>query len=135
MSMINTIKQTLGERYCFEQFLSEQKILRRMQSGRTDFVDTVAASLVAGCVKIDLVLFMTAGAITAGYDVFVKDTPDSTEWLCYDNLPDPVCTDDQRSEAEMFAALERAVEKYGLSYTTCNFEVISGKKGRKREGV
>lgn len=62
-----------------------------------------------------------------GYDILVKDTPDSKEWICYDTLNDDVKYNSLNLEQEMFNILNREVKEYGLSYTDCNFEVVNGK--------
>ena len=133
MNRMKSLKRSLGEKYVFEKFLTGREIRERLNQRPPFLTDTVAASLTVGCVKIELVIFKTYDALALGYDVFVKDKPDSPEWICYDNLSDPVCIKDRHMESEMFAALDRAVESYGLSYTECNFEIASGKPLRKHK--
>ena len=62
-----------------------------------------------------------------GFDILVKDKPESTEWICYDTVTDEVKLCSYNLEQTMFDILNRVVKKYGLSYTDCNFEVINGK--------
>lgn len=62
-----------------------------------------------------------------GFDILVKDTPDSEEWICYDTLGDEIKLSSRNIEQAMFGILNREVNEYGLSYTQCNFEVINGK--------
>ena len=61
----------------------------------------------------------------------VKDTPDSPDWICYENLPDVVRYQAWNLEREMFLVLDKAVERYGLSYTQCLFPTLEGKPIRK----
>ena len=86
----------------------------------------VAASLIAGCVRLDVVLFRDGGALRLGYDLFVKDQPDSPEWVCYDNPEEAVCLE----EDAMCAALDQLVREHGLSYTECCFQILDGKQGK-----
>ena len=54
----------------------------------------------------------------------VKDTPESAEWICYENLQEEVRYNVWNLEREMFLVLDRAVEQFGLSYTECNFQKL-----------
>jgi hypothetical protein len=85
------------------------------------------ASLAVGCVKIDAVIFSTVDCMSIGYDILVKDNPNSNEWICYDTLNEDVKYNTRNMEQEMFNILNREVKKYGLSYTECNFGVLNGK--------
>lgn len=133
MNQIKSLKRSLGDRYRFEKFMSEKEIRGLVNASPSDFSDMVAAVLTAGCVKIELVIFKAYDSLVLGYDVFVKDDPDSHDWICYDNLTDPVCTKDRRTEQEMAAVLNRIVESCGLSYTDCSFETVEGKQSRKAD--
>jgi hypothetical protein len=84
--------------------------------------DTIAASLTVGCMKINAVMFLSDGALRLGYDVYVKDSPGSSEWICFD------CPSDRASlkESDMLSVLDRIVIKNGLSYTECCFERLEG---------
>ena len=84
--------------------------------------DTIAASLTVGCMKINAVLFQEDGSLRLGYDVYVKDSPGSSEWICFD------CPSDRASlkEQDMLAVLDRIVSENGLSYTECCFEQLEG---------
>lgn len=63
------------------------------------------------------------------YDVFVKDKPDASEWICYDSPTDVVIL----KESAMLAVLDRVVKEKGLSYTECRFEHVDGKFVKKDE--
>ena len=84
--------------------------------------DTVAASLTVGCMKINAVLFQSEDALRLGYDVYVKDFPGSSEWICFD------CPSDRASlkEQDMLAVLDRIVVENNFSYTECCFERLEG---------
>ena len=66
-------------------------------------------------------------ALRLGYDLFVKDQPDSPEWVCYDNPEEAVCLE----EDAMCAALDRLVQGHRLSYTECCFSSLDGKMVKK----
>ena len=87
----------------------------------------VAASLIAGCVRLDAVLFRDGNALRLGYDLFVKDQPDSPEWVCYNNPEEAVCLE----EDAMCAELDRLVQGHRLSYTECCFSSLDGKTVKK----
>ena len=84
----------------------------------------IAASLTVGVVKLDAVVYWNNGKYSLGYDLMVKDSPDSTEWICFENLQEEVRYNVWNLEREMFLVLDRAVSQYGLSYTECNFRMM-----------
>lgn len=87
--LIQKLKAELGDRYSFEKLYDEDEIRQMQKIYPPDFPETTAAALTAGCLKIDAVLYRAGGSLLLGYDVFVKDDPDSEEWICYDNPTDP----------------------------------------------
>lgn len=121
------MKKELGEEYQFRQYLDSSEAAQLLAESPEGFTEHTAASLIAGCVRIDAVLFRAGNAVRMGYDVSVKDAPDSPEWVCYDSPEDAV----QLEEAEMFRVLDRIVEQDGLSYTDCCFEQLDGKLMQK----
>lgn len=125
------LKKRLGEGYFFEQRLSAAvvKNLLDMLDGSNHFL--IAASLAVGVVKLEAVVYWSNGKYTLGYDLMVKDTPDSPEWICYENLPEEVRYNVWNLEREMFQVLDRAVEQYGLSYTECRFPKVDGSGMKK----
>lgn len=120
------IKKQLGTGYFFEQRLSPAAVqnLLGMLGGSNHFL--IAASLTAGVVKLDAVVYWHDGKYQLGYDLMVKDSPESRSWLCFESLPDEVRYHVWNLEREMFLVLDRAVETYGLSYTECNFPKVDG---------
>lgn len=118
------LKKLLGDRYFFEQRLSAAvvKNLLEMLDGSNHFL--IAASLTAGVVKLEAVVYWNNGKYSLGYDLMVKDAPDSLEWICYEYLPEEVRYNVWNLEREMFLALDRAVVQFGLSYTECNFRKV-----------
>ena len=115
------LKKQLGEEYFFEQGLSAAVVKKMldMLEGSNHFL--IAASLAVGVVKLEAVVYWSNGKYSLGYDLMVKDHPDSMDWICYENLQEEVRYHVWNLEREMFQVLDRAVEQYGLSYTECNF--------------
>lgn len=126
---MDELKQLLGSRYRYDQWMSEGEVERLQREAPADFSDRPIASLAAGCVKIDAVLFRAGGQLRLGYDVFVKDVPGSSEWICYDSPEEDASLDEMR----MFSVLDRVVTENGLSYTECCFEQLNGKTMKKEQ--
>ena len=126
------LKNQLGERYAFEQRLSSAVVqnLLEILEGSDTFL--TAASLTVGVVKLEAVVYWNNGSYDLGYDLMVKDEPDSPEWICYENLQEEVRYQVRNLEREMFQALDRAVQRFGLSYTQCSFPKLSGAEPRKK---
>lgn len=122
------LKKELGNAYCYEQRLTPAvvKALLETLDGGNHFL--VAASLQAGVVKLEAVVYWANGKYALGYDLMVKDTPDSPDWICYENLPDEVRYTVRNLEREMFLVLDRAVAQFGLHYTQCQFPKVDGSK-------
>lgn len=123
MNRIKELKQELGSRYFFEKRYEENEVTEMQKLNPQDFPETAAASLTAGCLKIDAVLYHADGRLLLGYDVFVKDDADAEEWICYDSLTDSVSLE----EKDMLNILDRVVEENELSYTESSFETLDGK--------
>lgn len=121
------LKKQLGEKYIFKKYLSSAEVKKILFENPKDKNEKLFASLTVGCVKINAVIFPTPDCMTMGYDILVKDTPKSEEWICYDTLNDEVKFNALNLEQEMFNVLNREVKEYGLSYTDCNFEIVNGK--------
>ena len=125
------LKKQLGEKYFFEQRLSAAvvKNLLDMLDGSNHFL--VAASLAVGVVKLEAVVYWNNGKYSLGYDLMVKDTPNSPEWICYENLPEEVRYNVWNLEREMFQVMDRAVEQFDLSYIDCRFPQMDGSGVKK----
>ena len=121
------LKKQLVDKYIFKMYLSVNEVKNLLSENPKNKHDTLFASLTVGCVKINAVVFPTPDKMLIGFDILVKDTPDSKEWICYDTLNDDVKYNSLNLEQEMFNILSREVKAYGLSYTDCNFEVVNGK--------
>ena len=119
------LKKLLGDKYIFKIYLSLSEVRNILQSKDTH--EKLFASLTAGCVKINAIVFPNSDDMQIGFDILVKDKPDSTEWICYDTVTDEIKLSSYNLEQTMFDILNRVVKKYGLSYTDCNFEVVNGK--------
>lgn len=125
------LKKKLGEGYFFEQRLSAAVVqnLLGMLNGSNHFL--IAASLMVGVVKLEAVVYWNNGKYSLGYDLMVKDKPESVEWICYENLQEEVRYNVWNLEREMFLVLDRAVAQYGLSYTECWFPKLDGAEKSK----
>ena len=123
MKRIKELKKQLGGKYFFCRPLSDRDVFLLQRNPPKNFAETVVASLTVGCVKIEATLFKSKEKLKLCYDIFVKDTPDSDEWICYENPPDTV----KLRETEMLLVLDRIVSENGLSYTECCFEKLDGK--------
>lgn len=125
----NKLRKELGNRYEFKRLISDKELRLIQRENPKHFEMQTVASLIAGCVKIEVTLYRQGGEMKLGYDVFVKDKPDAIEWLCYDSPTDTV----KIKEAEMLSVLDRVVQENGLSYTECCFEVLNGKRIKNRQ--
>lgn len=124
MNTIQKLKAELGDGYSFERLCDDDEIRQIQKTNPSDFPETAVATLTAGCLRIDAVLYRAGGRLLLGYDVFVKDDPDSEEWICYDNPTDSVSLKEQ----DMLDVLDRIASENGLSYTESNFETLDGKE-------
>lgn len=121
------LKGMLGSQYQYRRILTSGEVHRLQKENPSWFTSQAAASLVAGCVRLDAVLFRDGNALRLGYDLFVKDQPDTPEWVCYDNPETPAGLE----EDAMCAALDQLVREHGLSYTECCFSSLDGKTVKK----
>ena len=122
MNRVKEVKKALGAEYVYQRFMTEKEVSRLRRQAPQHMEDTVAASLTVGCMKINAVLFQSEDALRLGYDVYVKDSPGSSEWICFD------CPSDRASlkEQDMLAVLDRIVAENNFSYTECCFERLEG---------
>ena len=99
------LKKQLGKGYRFEQKLSAEKVeyLLEKLEGSNHF--RIAAALSVGAMKLEAVVYWNNGKYTLGYDLLVKESLFSPEWICYENLPDPVRYRVWNLEREMFQVL------------------------------
>lgn len=129
MNRRQELSRQLGEKYRYERFLSHSALRQLQAHPPKDFSQAVAARLAVGCVRLDAVLYRSHSSLLLGYDVFVKDDPDTEEWLFFDSLPDKVSL----NENVMLRILDAFVSAQGLSFTACCFAALEGKEISKRE--
>ncbi len=84
MNRSKELRRAMGDSYSFQKFITDREVSRLRRQIPLQFEDTVAASLTVGCMKINAVLFQSEDALRLGYDVYVKDSPGSAEWICFD---------------------------------------------------
>lgn len=73
------LKKQLGDKYIFKMYLSVNEVRKLLFENPKDKHDTLFASLTVGCVKIYAVVFPTPDKMLLGFDILVKDTPESEE--------------------------------------------------------
>lgn len=129
MNRKKELQRQLGGRYFYKRFLSEREIKKLRREIPNDFSETVAATLTAGCLRLTAVLYRSGDKLLLGYDVFVKDDPDSSEWIYYDGLSDSVSL----KETDMLHILDRIATEHGLSYTESCFDRLDGKMPKKEK--
>lgn len=122
MSCKRELQRSLGNRYSYERLLSDREIQRLKTHIPSDFYETVAAVLTAGCLRLNAVLYLSCKELLLGYDVFVKDNPASPEWICYNSLPAKSVT-----ENDMAETLDNYVKAHELAYEDCCFTRQEGK--------
>lgn len=123
MSRKKELQRQLGSRYSYERLLNDREIQKLRREIPEDFSETVTAALTAGCLRLNAILYRSCRELLLGYDVFVKDDPDSPEWIFYDSLSEPVSL----KEADMIRILDRLIAEHGLSYTESCFKRLDGK--------
>ena len=84
MNRVKEVKKALGAEYVYQRFMTEREVSRLRRQAPQHMDDTIAASLTVGCMKINAVLFLSDVTLRLGYDVYVKDSPGSSEWICFD---------------------------------------------------
>lgn len=127
MNKQRKLKKELKGGYRFEQRFSPVTVVRMLTELHSSDSIIEAATLQVGVVRLDAVLYWYGGGYRLGYDLMVKDTEHSPDWICYESLEDEVRYNVWNLEREMFQVLDRAVERYGLSYTECRFPKLDGK--------
>lgn len=120
------VRKELKDRYYFRQMLTANMVQMFLSGLEPSSLPVVAASLTAGVVRLEAVIYWEKERNNLGYDLMVKDSPENLEWICYESLPDEVRFNVWNLEREMFQVLDRAVEQYGLSYTECSFRTLIG---------
>ena len=71
------LKKQLVDKYIFKMYLSVNEVKNLLSENPKNKHDTLFASLTVGCVKINAVVFPTPDKMLIGFDILVKDTPDS----------------------------------------------------------
>ena len=135
VQLLRQIKKELKDGYLFDQWFTPAKVQSMLSWNEPCDTAIVAASLSAGFVRLDAVIYWANGKFHLGYDLMVKDSPISWEWICYESLPDEVRYNAWNLEREMFQVLDRAVEQFGLSYTECRFQVINPNQPKPKDAA
>lgn len=124
----NELKSQLENQYSYQQFMSAEEVRSMLEENNGIDADCIFAMLKAGCVKIEAVISSSENGLDLCYDLYVKDSPDSCEWIYYGNPTDKVQYSCEDLEQEMLSVLDAEVERCGLSYTECSFDIVAGKR-------
>ena len=111
MNKRRKLKRQLGKSYRYKKFMTAFEVKKLLESQMDKNQERLYASLIIGCVKIHVVLFPTPKGTALGCDIFVKDRPDSEEWICYDSLTEPFRYSALNLEQELFETLDKAVRE------------------------
>lgn len=131
MNVRKSLKRQLGHEYKFEKHLTTSEIKTLLRTNPKGQNEKLVAELKIGCVKINSVIFPAPDNMILGFDILVKDKPDSNEWICYDTVTEETKLNLRSLENGMFDILHKKVKQYGLSYVECNFETVDGKVVKK----
>lgn len=131
MNSAKRLKKQFGDKYFFKQYFSDKNI-RSILKNKTQFdSDIVLASLRVNYIRLDLVCYQNENGLNISYDVFVKDNPENTEWICFDSVL--CCNKSKLSglEKQMVNFLNEEIDYYNLSYSECYYETINPKENEK----
>ncbi len=127
MNKTMKLRRQLGAGYVYTRLLTAKEVRRLQAQPPSHFVQRTVAVLVAGCLKLETVLFGTATGPVLGYDLFVKDDPHASDWIYYGSRD---AAADGAGETQMAQALDTFAQREGLSYTVCCFERLDGAQVR-----
>ena len=127
MNKARTLRRQLGAGYTYTRLLAAKEVRRLQAQPPPHFVQRTVAVLVAGCLKLETVLFGTATGPVLGYDLFVKDDPHASDWIYYGSRD---AAADGAGETQMAQVLDALAQREGLSYTVCCFERLDGAQVR-----
>lgn len=122
MKKAKQLKKKYGTRYLFRKYLTDRQIDRLKTEVKLSGTDMTAASLEIGCIRLDAVLFRSSIGTELAYDVLVRDTLDSLEWICYDSIPAKSV-----KENDMAGTLDSYIRAHSLTYEDCRFVRLDGK--------
>lgn len=129
MNRKRELQRRLGRGYAYRRQLSDRDVRRLRQNPPPGFEQQTAATLTAGCLRLEVMLYRSGGHLLLGCDLLVKDDPASPEWICYSTLPAP----DSLKEEALLSILDQAADRHGLSYTECCFARLEGKRIEKEK--
>ena len=67
MKQVKELKRKLGAGYSYKKYMGEKQIARLKKQPPDDFTEQLAASLMAGRVRIDAVLFRSTTGLAMAY--------------------------------------------------------------------
>lgn len=120
ITKLKKVKRELRDRYAYVHSTSAD--MQCEKNFKEEDVPQFIAVLTAGCVQIEALVLMTDGEKRLICNVFVKDEPNSREWIHFCSLNPPK----RVNERTLFEILDQVVTENDLSYTECCFEKLSG---------
>lgn len=76
-------------------------------------------------------VYWNEDGLNISFDVYVKDSSDSLEWICFDNVTVTNNFKPKKLEKEMVDFLNTEIEYYHLSYSECYYETVIPKGDKK----
>lgn len=131
MGSVKKLKKCFGNSYHFEKCFSDNEIRGIYKNELHYDYDLKIASLRINLIRLDAVLYWNEDGLNTSFDVYVKDSIDSLEWICFDNV---IVTNNfklKKLEKEMVDFLNKEIEYYHLSYSECYYETVIPKEDKK----
>ena len=126
MSLIKRIKDEVGNEYSYHRSIHSRDI-KNIDNYTLQPDQVVLLSYVtAGCIRMESVLLHDGERKKIQYDFFVKDIPESSNWIFYGSAN---CENDVKKvikETNMLQVLDQFVSENNLSYTKCCFSHLDG---------
>lgn len=108
----------------FDAFFQPYWIRRVLKDNLSCYTGTLVYRLVAGCVKLEVILCRESNTTYLGYDVYVKAKPMDYEWILYDTLREPADATAPDMQQEMCRVLANYMKENSLSCMENHFEEI-----------
>lgn len=131
MKSVKKLKRCFGSSYHFEKYFSDNEI-RSIYKNKLHYdYDLKIASLKINHIRLDTVFYWNEDGLNISFDVYVKDSIDSFEWICFDNVTVAHNFKLKNLEKEMVSFLNREIDCYHLSYSDCYYETVIPKEDKK----
>lgn len=131
MGSVKKLKRRFGKSYHFEKYYSDNEIQDIFKNELHYDYDLKIASLRINHIRLDAVLYWNEDGLNTSFEVYVKDSVDSLEWICFDNVTVTNNFKLKKLEKEMVDFLNKEIEYYHLSYSECYYETVIPKEDKK----